>query len=247
MVQGVVVQIATEAPSRDPDRGRGVQVVLDLGIGERGFLDHRPQHRLRAAVEPAVHQELADLARDLGLGRKSHGGVGPAEVALDTEAPELFGLDADPLLGELAALAPKLDHRHRILVLAALPVAFLDFPFDRQAVAVPAGHVVGVLAQHLLGSVDHVLEDLVEGVAHVQMAVGVGRAVMQQELLTPLCGLAQAREQVHLVPARQNLRLALGQSGAHGKFGARQENRGFVIDAHRFGGPGTEVIWGESA
>ncbi len=52
-----------------PDRGRGVVVVLDLGLGQRGLLDHRPHHRLRALVEAAVQQELADLADDLRLGR----------------------------------------------------------------------------------------------------------------------------------------------------------------------------------
>ena len=73
MVQGVVVQITTEAPSSLPpfdfsdreahmDRVGGVVVILDLGLGQRGLLDHRPQHRLGALVEPAVHQELAELA-----------------------------------------------------------------------------------------------------------------------------------------------------------------------------------------
>jgi hypothetical protein len=42
----------------------------------------------------------------------------------------------------------------RVLVLALGAVLLLDLPFDRQAVAVPAGHVVGVLAQHLLAAID---------------------------------------------------------------------------------------------
>ncbi len=76
------------------------------------------------------------------------------------------------------------------------------------------------------------IDDLWERVAHVQVAVGVGRAVVEQELLAPLGGLAQAREQVHPVPARQNLRLAFGQPGTHGKSGARRKDGGFIIDAH---------------
>ena len=58
-VQGVVVQITTERsraratrgsrrPGTSPTPGRGVVVIFDLGLGERGLLDHRPHHRLGA-------------------------------------------------------------------------------------------------------------------------------------------------------------------------------------------------------
>ena len=33
---------------------RAVVVIFDLGLGKRGLLDHRPQNRLRALVEPAI-------------------------------------------------------------------------------------------------------------------------------------------------------------------------------------------------
>src|SRR3546814_3730211 len=93
-------------------------VVLDLRIGQRGLLDHRPQHRARPLVDAAVDQELADLAHDLCFGVERHGGVGPLPVADHTEALELLGLDLHPLCGEVAALAAELEHRHGVLVLA---------------------------------------------------------------------------------------------------------------------------------
>jgi hypothetical protein len=102
-------------------------------------------------------------------------------ITENTQPLELGALHADPVFGELAAFVAEGDDGHLILVLAGGAVLFLDFPFDGQAVAVPAGHVVGVLAQHLLRAVDDVLEDLVERVADVQVAVGVGRAVVQHE------------------------------------------------------------------
>src|SRR3546814_1799861 len=97
-------------------------------------------------------------------------GVAPLPIFDHTEALEILGLDLHPLCGEVAALAAELEHRHGVLVLAGGTVLFLDLPFDGQAVAVPARHVVGVLAEHLVRPVDDVLEDLVEGVADVQVA-----------------------------------------------------------------------------
>ena len=54
-----------------------------------------------------------------------------------------------------------------------------DFDFDGQAVAIPAGDVGGVEAGHGLVVDDEILEDLVDDVAHVDIAVGVGGAVVQ--------------------------------------------------------------------
>ena len=163
---------------------RDVVLVFDLGFGERGLLHHRPHHRLRAAIERAVVRELHQLARDLRLGGEVHGGVGMGPVALDAEPLELLALHVDPVLarrrGTRGGIRPWRRHRH-VLVLALGAVLLLDLPFDREAVAVPARHVVGVEAQHLLAARHHVLEDLVERVADMDVAVGVGRAVVQHE------------------------------------------------------------------
>ena len=136
------------------------------------------------------------------------------------------------MLGEVAAFAAELDDRHLVLVLAGGAVLFLDLPLDRQAVTVPAGHVVGVLAQHLLGPVDDVFQDLVERVADMQVAVRIGRTVMQDELLAALGILAQQAIEIHGLPALQKLRLALRQAGLHGKLGFWQKQRRLVVGSH---------------
>src|SRR5690606_22938990 len=113
-------------------------------------LDDRPHDRLGATVKGAVHRELHELARDLGLRVVAHRRVRIVPVAYDAEALELLALDTDPLLGEGAAVLPQLRNGHRVLRLALGPVLLLDLPFDRQAVAIPAWYVVGVAAHHLL-------------------------------------------------------------------------------------------------
>ena len=222
----------------DMDGVRRMVVILDLGFGERGLLDHAPQHGLGALVEAAVHQELAELVRDHGLGLVGHGRIVIVPVALDAQPLELLALHLDPVIGEGAALAAELADRHRILVLVLGAVLLLDLPFDRQAMAVPARHVVAVLAQHLLGARDEVLQDLVERVADMEVAVGVGRAVMQDELGPAAALGAQAMEQVHVGPALQELGLLLRETGAHGEVGLGQEDAGFVISCHEKLGAG---------
>src|SRR5436853_388861 len=79
--------------------------------------------------------------------------------------------------------------------------------------AVPARHVVGIEAKHLLALCHHVLEDLVQRVANMDVAVGVGRSVMQHEFGAAARALAQLAVEVDLVPALEDFRLALRQAG----------------------------------
>ncbi|CEG09334.1 hypothetical protein BN961_02759 [Afipia felis] len=136
-------------------------------------------------------------------------------VADHAETLEFLALDVDPFLRERPALLAEFVDRHRVLVLALGAVAFFDLPLDRQAVAVPARHVVGIVAEHLLALGHKVLEDLIERVADMDVAVGVGRPIMQHEFRTVLGLLAQPLVQADLVPARQEVRLALRQARAH--------------------------------
>ncbi|MNU56747.1 hypothetical protein D3C71_458480 [compost metagenome] len=67
----------------DPDRGRDVVVILDLGIREGRALDRRPHDGLGAAIQLARVLELVELGDDGRLGREVHGGVAVGEVAGD--------------------------------------------------------------------------------------------------------------------------------------------------------------------
>ena len=207
--------------------------VFDFGFGESGLFDRRPHHRARAAIERAGGEELAHLAHDLRLGGVGHGEIAPVPVAENAEADELRHLRVDPAVGESAAAPAEFGDGDRIPVDPALAVLHLDLPFDRQPVTVPPRDVMGVAAAHLRDAVDHVLEDFVERVADVDGAVGVGRPVMQDELLAPRAGRAQAAPQVDVAPAFQEPGLAPRQPRLHRKRGARKEQRRFVIGGHR--------------
>ena len=214
-----------------PHRVGRVVVVLDLRLGERRLLHHRPHDRLRAAIELARHGELHELGGDRRLRGVAHRRIRVLEIAVDADALELGRLHAHPVAREVAAFAAELVDRHRVLVPALGAVFLLDLPLDRQAVAVPARHVIGVVAEHLVRADDHVLQDLVQPRADMDVGVRVGRAVVQDVFLAALRLFPLAAVEVELFPARQDLRLLLRQPGAHGEVGLGQKQRLGVVAA----------------
>src|SRR5262245_33233249 len=155
-------------------------------------------------------------------------------VAHDPQPHELLSLHVEPMFGVCTAFLPECDHsggigQVRFRLVPGAVVLLLDLPFDRKAMTVPARHVVGIEAQHLLATRDHVLENLVQRMADMDVAVRVRRAVVENELLARFRRRAQLRVKVIFLPARQNLRLALRQAGPHRKVSLRQKQRFRII------------------
>ena len=213
-----------------PDRVALIILVLDLRFGQRGALNHGPHHRLGAAVKLVRHGELQKLAGNARLGMKRHRRVRVVEIAFDAEPLELVRLHLDPVRGELPAFLAEFVDRHLVLVLAVGPVLFLDLPLDRQPVAVPARHIIRVIAAHLERAGDDVLEDLVQRMPDMDVAVGVGRAVMQNIFLAAGRILPQLSIHTHVLPALDQQRLLFRQAGAHRKIRLRQIERFGIVD-----------------
>ena len=212
-----------------PDRVALVVLILDLGLGQRRALHHRPQHRFRPLEQGTVHQELAEFTDDRRFSGKAHRRVGMVPVADDAEPLELLTLHVDPAAGKLAAFLTELIDRHLVLVATGGAILLLDLPLNRQAVTVPAGNVIGILAQHLLRPVDHVLEDLVQRVTDVQMAVGVGRTVVENELRQAARGITLTVVEVHRLPPTEQVGLAPRQIRLHREVGARKNYGCFIV------------------
>ncbi len=209
-------------------------VIFDFGLGQGGLLDHRPQHRLGSLVKRSVGEKFTQFADDLRFGGEGHSGVGIIPVAENAKALELFALDVDPFVGEFPAFMAEPDDGYLILVFPRLAVFFLDLPFYRQAVTVPAGNIVGIEAQHLPGPHDYILENLVQGMADMKMAVGVWRPVMEDELLPALGIPAQFPVNFHSLPAIYGFRLSSGQAGFHRERSPGKKQGRFVVHADYF-------------
>ena len=205
-------------------------LVFHLGFRQRGAVLDAPVDRLQPFVDVAAVQKLDERAGDDGLVMGAHGEVGIVPLAQDSQALEILALQVDVLFGVLAAGGADLHGRHLGLARAQVVI---HFDFDGQAVAVPARHVGRVEARHGLGLDDEVLEDFVEGGAQVDAAVGVGRAVVQDEGGAAGAGGANALVEVLLLPPLEQLRLGLRQVGLHGESGFRQIDGLLQVDVLR--------------
>ena len=105
-------------------------------------------------------------------------------IAEHAQATEAGLLQLDVLDSELIAKLADLSRGGLVELLGA--ELLLDLVLDRLTVAVPTGDIRNLIALHHPVAVDHVLGDLVHGMADVDRAVGVRRAVVQHELLMPL-------------------------------------------------------------
>ncbi len=200
-------------------------LVLDLEFGQGRAAVEAPVHGLQAAVDEAALDHALERAQLAGLVGEVHRAVRMLPVAEHAQALEVDHLLADLRGGVGAALG--------LHVVAAQLAAelLLDRVLDRQAVAVPARRVLGVEAHQLPGLDDHVLQHLVDGVAHVDLAVGVWRAVVQHEQRLADAGVAQALVQAFLLPLLHPARLAPGQVAAHRERGVGEIERGAVVGA----------------
>jgi hypothetical protein len=210
----------------DIDGGGGIVLVLHLGLGQRGEAGGAPVDRLQPPVDPPGPDELPQLAQDGGLVGEDHRAIRIAPVPQAAQPLELFPLDVDELLGVGTAELPFLGDRDLLGLAAQLAIHLV---LDGQAVAVPARHVGGVVAEHGAGLDDHVLQDLVQGVPHVDVAVGVGGAVVQDPAGPPGAGRADLLVEPGCLPHLEEFRLPLGEVGLHGEVGLGKVQRGLVI------------------
>ena len=209
----------------DVDGHRTLVFVLDLGFGECRTAIEAPVDGFEALVEVAFVQNPAQRADFVGLRPEIHRQVGPSPVTEDTEADEVLLLTLDLLGGESAA---QLTHTVGGDVLA---VPLLDLVFDRQAVTIPPRDVGRVETGQRLRTNDDVLEDLVDRVADMNVAIGVGRTVVENETRAALRGRADTLVDVVLLPGGNPARFASGEVAAHGKWRVSQIE-GFLVVSH---------------
>ena len=98
----------------------------------------------------------------------------------------------------------------------------VDLDFDGQAVAVKARNVGGIETGHRLGLDDEVLKALVQGVAQMNGAIRIGRAIVKDVGGAALTGFPQLVIEAHRSPASQAKWFILRQIGLHREGSLRQ-------------------------
>ena len=151
-------------------------------------------------------------------------------VAEDAEPLELCLLPRD-LLGCISTAKPQCFFDRQMLAMR-----LFDLHFDRHAMAIPAGDVGRVETGHRPALDDQVLQYLVEGMANVDVGVGVGGSVVQHERRAPRTGLANDFVDLFLLPILHPVRLAPGKIAAHRERRVGQVERrleiGFRVVGH---------------
>jgi hypothetical protein len=152
-----------------------VVLVFDFGFGQRGAVVDAPVDRLQAFVDVALVQEIDERARDHRLVLRAHGEirvVPAAETPRRLKSVRCRSTYFSAYLRQARRISPPTSA-------LSSPEFAVDLDLDGQAVAVPAGHVGRIEALHGLRLDDEILEDFVERGAQVDVAVGVGRPVVQ--------------------------------------------------------------------
>ncbi len=211
----------------DEDCGRDLVTILDLRLGQCCVAVGTPVDGLATAIDGTL---IKDLLEDLDVGSVVVVGIGEVGViplAQDAQTLEALTLGVHLLDGYLVADLADL-HRGKLVELVGAQLLF-DLVLDGLAVAVPAGHIGGLVATHGPIAVDDVLGDLVLSVTQVNGAVCVGRSVMQDELLVTLVLLEQLLEDLVLLPHLQTGRLVLCEACAHRKLRLWEIRGGLVL------------------
>ena len=199
-----------------PDGRAGVILIFDFSFGQRGAIVDAPVHGLQTFIDVAAVQEFDERARDHRLILRAHGEIRILPAPQNTQPDEIGALQIDVFCGVLAALGADLRRGHLRFARTQFAV---DLDLDGQAVAIPAGNVGRIVALHGLELDDEILQDFVERVAQMNVAVGVRRPVVQHVHGTSGARGANLRVQILRVPAKQRLRLHLSQIRLHWEIG----------------------------
>ena len=123
------------------------------------------------------------------------------------------------------------------------------FALDRQTVHIPAGDEVGDLAVQQMDLHQRILEEAVEEGPHMEIVVGVGRPVVQDERRRARRAIALQSRKIRapLRPPAHALGFPFGQFGPHREIGRRQVQRGAVVArggsvGHENGGSSGETV-----
>ena len=117
----------------------------------------------------------------------------------------------------------------RIHLHARLADLLFHIQFDRQAVAIPTRNIRRIETAQRFRFDNNVFQDFIDGMADMQIAVGIRRPVVQNEFIAAGAGGANRGVQIFFLPALHLLRFALGQIGLHRELGLGQVQSVFVI------------------
>ena len=197
------------------DGGRYFVFIFHFGFGQRRTAIQTELNGFGAAVQITCFIDFAKCAHGVCLGFEIHGPIRLVPIAHHAQPHEVGFLAGDLFGGIFAAQFAEFVGRH-------IPaVQFFNHDFDGQAVAVPAGHIRRIETGQRFAADDDVFQDFIDGVTDMDVAVGIRRAVVQDEFRTAGGFFAQFLVAFLFLPLFDPAGFAFGEVAAHGE-------RGFV-------------------
>ena len=211
----------------DINRIAGILGIFDFRLRKRSAAFGAPVNRLEPLINIAFKGHFPKDLDLLGFKFRLQGQIRIIPFAEHAQTLELLTLVIDIGQRILAADFPQLQRGNRRRILHAGLCTGLQL--NRQAMSIPTGHVRRIISRHIVIAHNKVLEDLIERCADMNIAIGIGRAVVQHIQRLSLILFHQAVVQPGALPLPEHLRLTLGQAGTHGEFRYRQVQRVVVI------------------
>ena len=195
------------------NRRRRLVGVFDFGFGECGMAMRAPVNGLAAAIHGAIEIELLENFNVRALEVRLEREVRVLPVAVHAQALEVVALHVDELFRPLATQTANRRLRQLAHFLGA--ELLFNLMLNRLAVAVPTRNIRGEIAALRVRLNHEVFQNLVEGMANVDRAIRIRRAIMQDEGLAIFVLLKNAMIDVLLGPFLQALRLVLRKVRPH--------------------------------
>ena len=139
-------------------------------------------------------------------------------VAYAAKADKFASLHVNIVQRKLFAHLTKVEGR--VYVLNA--DFFHGFQLDRQTVGIPSRDIRSLIAAHILIFDDNIFKHFVKRSAHMDVAVGVWRAVVKNVERKPFVFLHQFLIKLLILPSLYHFRLFLRKIAAHWEVGFRQ-------------------------
>src|SRR5690606_12601884 len=148
---------------------------------------YAPVHGLETAMQVTIFNDATQGANDVGLEFIVHGEIGIIPIAEHPQTNKIGFLSLNLFRGIFATLGAKTFY---IKLVARLAKLLFNIVLNRQTMTVPAGHIGRIKAAQGAALHDNVFENFVDRMTDMNIAIGVGRAIVQDKLLAPGAGRA---------------------------------------------------------
>ena len=190
--------------------------VLDFRFCQGRAVFRAPVNSLHALVNVTLLGHLAKNFHLAGLKLGTQGQIGVFEIALHAQTLELCIHHINVLSGKFLADLAQFQLGNAGLLITQRTQCL---QFDGKAMGIVAGHIGSLETGHILITDDDVLDDFIQRSTHMDAAIGIRRAIVQNVARFALVVANHLLVDMVLFPVFQHFGFLFRQAGPHFKGG----------------------------